>query len=274
MEVNNSSKLREKVANYINKDARRKNVEAGLDLMKETGYKPNVYNLFFENKFRRDIPQKLDRELRNYMRYAIAPDDTDHQDIETEVPNAENVIIENVEVEIKSIDGKEYPDAVKKVLTAYSDLYKQRSILHKKLKQIGESNSDEDVLTRKNIASAIQGISHHMDILWEKFKIYKETGQIPSEEILKEPFDPDKKSESDEKPSLALVGDLEGLKKQKENWRIKLMKAENRLLYQSEKKQPKENPMPKGPKRITLEKRIARLKAEKEQIEYAIAEKS
>ena len=63
---------------------------------------------------------------------------------------------------------------------------------------------------------------------------------------------------------------LEDLKKQQEGWRIKITKAENKLLYQSEKRLPKQNPMPEGPKRIKQEKRIAKLKAEKNKIDLAI----
>jgi len=275
MEVNIDVKLREKVADYINKDARRKTVDEGLFLLEQTGYKPNVFENFSKNKMRRDIPVKLDRVLRSYLRYPINPLDPDHQDIEGEIPAEVNVNLEMVEKEIStSQDDAEYPETVKKALESYSDLYKQRSMLHKQLKEIGESNSDEDVRARKNIASAILGISHQMDVLWTAFAAYKESGDIPSEEIIQDPFDPEKIIEKEPvKLDIELAEDLEGLKKQNNNWRIKIAKAENKLLYQSEKKLKKENPMPEGPKRLELEKRIERLKAEKLQIEYAIAEK-
>lgn len=278
MEVNISVQLREKVAAYINRDSRRKTVDEGLKLLQQTGYKPNVYDNFLQNKFRRDIPQKIDRVLRGYLRYPITPNDPDHTDSEKEIPAEVNVNFEKITEEIAVAgSSKEYPDTVKKVLTEYSDLYKQRSILHKELKEIGETNSDEAVVKRKTIAASILGISHRMEELWTSFSAYKESGAIPSEDLLKTPFDPQNPVKPDEKkkPSseLTLADDLEGLKKQKDNWRIKIAKAENKLLYQSEKKLAKENPMPKGPKRVTLEKRIEKLKAEKEQIEYAIAEK-
>lgn len=279
MEVNISVQLREKVAAYINRDFRRKTVDEGLNLLQQTGYKPNVYENFLQNKTRMDIPQKIDRVLRSYLRYPINPNDPDHTDIETEIPSEVNVNFEKVTEEIAEAgSGKEYPEIVKKVLTEYSDLYKQRSILHRMLKEAGETNSDETVAKRKTFAASILGISHRMEELWLSYSAYKESGTIPSEDLLKTPFDPENpvKHQETKNPSsdLTLAENVEELKKQKENWRIKIAKAENKLLYQSEKKLAKENPMPKGPKRITLEKKIEKLKAEKEQIEYAIAEKS
>lgn len=275
MEVNINVKLREQVAAYVNKDARRKTVDEGLSLLEKTGYKPNVFKNFSENKLRRDIPQKLDRVMRQYLRYPINPLDPDHADIDGEIPAEVNVNLQVVKQEIfASENNAEYPETVKKVLEAYSNLYKQRSILHKQLKEVTEINLNDEVKKRENIASAILGISHQMDFLWNAFSAYKENGAIPNEDILEKPFDPDAtQKEEPVKSDLELAEDLAGLKKQNENWRIKISKAENRLIYQSEKKQAKKNPMPNGPKRIALEKRIEKLKAEKLQIEYAIAEK-
>lgn len=278
MEVNISVQLREKVAAYINRDFRRKTVDEGLTLLQQTGYKPIVCENFLKNKFRRDIPQKIDSVLRNYLRYPINPNDPDHADIEKGIPAEVNVNFEKVSKEIaESGTGEEYPEIIKKVLTEYSDLYKQRSILHKELKEVGETNSDAAVAKRKTFAASILGISHRMEELWNSFSAYKESGLIPAEDLLKTPFDPQNPVQMPEKKNstdLTLAEDMDGLKKQKENWRIKIAKAENKLLYQSERKLAKENPMPKGPKRLTLEKKVEKLKAEKERIEYAIAEKS
>jgi hypothetical protein len=62
------------------------------------------------------------------------------------------------------------------------------------------------------------------------------------------------------------------LKKLKENLRIKIAKAENRLEFQTDTKGEKPNPMPEGPKRAELVKRIAEMKKQKEAVEYKIVE--
>jgi hypothetical protein len=63
---------------------------------------------------------------------------------------------------------------------------------------------------------------------------------------------------------------LDELKKLKENLRIKISKAENRLEYQSDKKEEKPKPMPEGPKRAEILKRIEEMKKQKEAVEYKI----
>ena len=55
------------------------------------------------------------------------------------------------------------------------------------------------------------------------------------------------------------------------NLRGYITKCENRLLYQSDKKLEKENPLPDCPDRIKIEKRLARYKATKEKVDYALA---
>lgn len=57
----------------------------------------------------------------------------------------------------------------------------------------------------------------------------------------------------------------------KKNESIKIVKARNMLLYQTEKKQKKENPMPEGPKRIKYEKKIEKLLKLISQIDLKIA---
>lgn len=274
MEVNTSTELRKNVAKYINKDARRRSLDEGLELLQQTGYKPSVLANFIKNKARRDVPQKLEHVLRTYLRFLINPSDSDHQDVD----GKDNSYMTNTfsNTIIGGIGPGEYPDAIKAVVIEYSDLYKFRSITHKEIKQMAEDNLDETVAQREKLAKTILGVSHRLEMLWQIISDYKENGTIPTNESLPVPFDPETWGKEEKKPAIEieLAQDLIGLKKQKDNWRIKISKSENKLLYQSEKKLDKENPMPKGPKRLALEKKIERLKAEKELIEYAIVEKS
>ncbi|MDH6355490.1 hypothetical protein M2132_001833 [Dysgonomonas sp. PH5-45] len=74
-----------------------------------------------------------------------------------------------------------------------------------------------------------------------------------------------------EKGIYSLPDSIEELKKMSENWRTKILKAENMLNYQSESKKGKEpNPMPEGIKRINLINRILILKKEKANIDAKI----
>jgi len=67
-----------------------------------------------------------------------------------------------------------------------------------------------------------------------------------------------------------LPDDIENLNKLKENIRIKILKAKNRLDYQSEKKEKEPNPMPEGFLRTKIEKRLSLLQKQKEEVEKKI----
>ena len=70
--------------------------------------------------------------------------------------------------------------------------------------------------------------------------------------------------------SRALEQQIE-LLKLKKNAQVRLLRTENKLLYQSEKKQETENAMPEGPERVKLETRATNIRKEIETIDMAIA---
>jgi len=170
----------------------------------------------------------------------------------------------------------EYPAIIKKALTEFHSLYQQRSILHRELGAIGESNDEKSIEERKQKMSIIDAASRRMDILWGIFEKYKADGSMPEETFFDEVFDLEKEAATGHPipgyKDFTLPDDLDSLKKMKENIRIKISKAENRLSYQSEKKLDELNQMPEGPARAGLVKKIEELKKEKEAIEYKIVE--
>jgi hypothetical protein len=115
-----------------------------------------------------------------------------------------------------------------------------------------------------------------MDILWGIFDRYKKDSSLPEESFFEEPFDPEKETTNGQPvpgyTEFVLPEGMGELKKLKENLRIKISRAENRLEYQSEKKGEKPAPMPEGPKRAELLKRIEEMKKQKEAAEYKIVE--
>jgi hypothetical protein len=171
---------------------------------------------------------------------------------------------------------KEYPGIIKKALTEFHSFYQKRSILHRELKATGELNDEKSIAERKQKLTVIDALSRRMDILCGIFEQYKEDGSLPEASFFDEPFDPEKEATTGQPvpgyTEFVLPDDLEELKKLKENLRIKISKAENRLEYQSEKKEEKANLMPEGPKRAEILKRIEEMKKQKEAVEYKIVE--
>ena len=278
-EVKQSAELRDKATNWLN--SRTRDIDSGLDILKEANYKPHVIAIFEKNKNRKDIPDKVTQEIRNYLRYFANPTKDIHKDElspeDADLLVKEKEFMSNIQIEIAN---NQYPDIVKQLLVEFNEDYNNRSIAHKELKAVGESNDDESCEKRKVLLNRIKNYSTRMDILWPLFEAYKENPEVlPSEEIVLAVFNPDEVTEEDandddEKKTgkeLVLATDVEGLKKQSENWRTKVLKAENKLNFQDEKKGDKPNPMPEGPKRIKQVKRIEQLTAEKLAIDTELA---
>lgn len=265
------TEFRQEAIDWQNSKAR--SIEKGLTILKKAGYKPTVVENFEKNKDRRDIPRKVLFEIRNYVRYCTKPDINDalHED---ELP------LVNPEEKFSNIEQllqEEYPPLVKRLLSEFRDLYTERSKQHNSLKAVGEANDEKSMAERKRIGIIMDAASRRMDTLWKAFDQYKESGTEPDESLFEEPFNPEtiveKKMEKSKDEIFELPEDIEELKKMSENWRSKILKAETKLEYQSEtKKGKKPNPMPEGPKRITQEKRISKLKEEKTAIDTKLAE--
>lgn len=267
---NPKTEFRQEAIDWLNSKDR--SIEKGLAILKKAGYKPTAVENFEKNKNRQNIPKKLRSEMDLYIRYCTKPDVNNalHED---ELPfiNPEEKFSD-----IEQLLQKEYPASVKKLLTEFRDLYTERSKQHNALKAVGEANDEKSMDERKRIGIIMDAASRRMDTLWKTFEEYSESGTEPDKSLFEEPFNPEtivkEKTDQPKVKALVLPDSIDELKKMSENWRTKIVKAENKLNYQSETKGAKLNPMPAGPKRITQEKRIAKLKEEKTAIDTKLAE--
>ena len=262
------TEFRQKAVEWLNSKDR--NFDKGLSILKDAGYKPYVVGNFEKNRNRGDIPKKLLAEIRLYIRYCSNPQ-TDNPIHEDEPPFVDPE--QSFETNIEKLLSNEYPPLVKQLLTEYRELYTGRSIMHKDLKAVGEQNDEKSTTERKRISTMIDASSRRMDILWPAFEEYQKSGKEPDASLFEKPFDAANVVVATPKVEEFILSDsMDKLKKMSENWRTKLLKAENMLEFQTVRKGTKPNPMPDGPKRIMQEKKIAKLKEEKEAIDLKIAE--
>lgn len=277
MNVNLATDLRNEVTAWLN--SKKKSLDQGLELMRKTGYKPHVYQIFLKNKNRHDIPSKVENQLRLFLRYYANPNNPIHQDEIHDFyqKNESEVKIQQLGfVEDKDFDL--YPVQVKDCITQFRNLYTQRSKMHNELKNAGEGNTTKETGKRALLLAKMETISRRMDELWQAVDAWKANAYLPSEQLLAVKLDlnkielPKQVEQKPAAPDFDLATDVDGLKKQSDNWRTKIVKAKNRLKYQSDTKKAKEDPMPAGPKRITLEKRITRLEEQKLIIDTALAQ--
>ena len=133
------------------------------------------------------------------------------------------------------------------------------------MKKLGDSNEKEVVEKRQAISIEIDKLSIRMELLYGAFKAYDTNKELPDTSIL---YPEETKGDGYEASS---TNDIEKLKGQKKNLQSSLTKDRNMLLY-SDKTKPKDgkkNPLPDGPEKTRLQKRVAK----KEQDIKAIAQR-
>jgi len=149
-----------------------------------------------------------------------------------------------------AIDGT-MPKVMARVIREYGKLYTRRSMDHKAIKAIPPDNRPENVASRKKLLDQIAVASLRMDELFLAKSAFEKDGTLPEEGTL---F-PKKLKETD----ATMI--MDEIRKQLVNTQKSLNKDLRLLAYQSLKKQPHPNPMPKGPKRAEIEKRVKEKRA-------------
>jgi len=151
-------------------------------------------------------------------------------------------------------DDPNLPKVIRQIISEYSTVYNQRSILHHSLKKIAPDNRPDNVESRRIIVEQISELSDRMEELYEAHQVWLNEKTLPDENRL---F-PVKKLV----PIQTEVDAINDLIKRRMNLMKSLSKDNNLLAFGSTTKQPMVNEMRAGPKRNALEKRILKKKAE------------
>ena len=151
-------------------------------------------------------------------------------------------------------DDPNLPKVIRQIISEYSTVYNQRSILHNSLKKIAPDNRPDNVESRRIIVEQISELSDRMEELYEAHLVWLQKKTLPDENRL---F-PSKQLT----PIQTEVDAISDLVKRRMNLMKSLSKDNNLLVFGSTTKQPVVNEMREGPKRKALEKRIFKKKAE------------
>jgi len=167
------------------------------------------------------------------------------------------------------VDEDSLPESVKKVTAEYSRLIAIRTKIHDNMSAV-EGNDEESVNARKHYSDQLESLSSNIEMLHAAKEAYYNDKVLP-DLIFLFPEEP-AADKSDEQGELKLPGTLEGLNKMKINLQNSLSKDRNWLDYQSETKLESLSPMPDGPKKIKIEKRIDKKMKVIEAIELKLVE--
>lgn len=244
----------------------------GLELLKEVSKKSHVLGKLSkgESKTRRE---KMEYELKHFMGSKVAipaPAPSKAPGVKTTLVVTSAAIKDTGKEKRFSLIPKgksliDYPDSIKRVINENSSLYMQRGRLHSQLTKLGDDNSDEVKIKRADLAGKIEKTSARLDLLYSVFLKYETEGIDESDTLY---------PEENGKPKVQLS--IDELKQEKKNLQASLTKDRNQLEYQGKTKPENgvSNPMPAGPKRIKLEKRIKAKEAQVLAIDMEIAERS
>jgi hypothetical protein len=146
------------------------------------------------------------------------------------------------------------PPVIRRIIHEYAALFQERSKLHSVMTNMPESNADSVCAKRAELFDLIKSISARLEIIYEATKAFEEKGIVPEECSV---FPTAGKEEAEEaEPDLSSLDDAT-LKKHKKNFQGGNSKDQIILDYQSKERCEMKKPMPAGPKRVKLEKRIS-----------------
>jgi hypothetical protein len=153
------------------------------------------------------------------------------------------------------------PKIIAAIVTKMQELYQKRSLLHGKLKQVAADNRPENVQERKEISDAMALLSDELDHLASFKNQYDQSGSIPEAEQVFGKAEPGKPVEVD----------FEKAEKQRLNLQKSIARDRILLDYQSKTKLREKNPMPNGPKRVLVEKRVKEKRAAIKELDKILA---
>lgn len=263
----------------------KRDFDKGIAILREARFRPAVINKLQKDRNRLDAHERLLVNMSALISAFCVPgteilQDTDpelhvfegKEDTTTQEPKAESGILSH-----ENDEGN-----IGLIVKRYADLYRQRDRAFKQLKQVGEANDDASCELRKQLTEQIERVTDEMERIYPYYQKFSETGEQPSEAdvvaattvLMNDQGTEILPSEHESSPVDLDSLSKEDLTKLQYNIAKRIQRTKNKLLYQNENKLEEENPLPEGAKRIKLEKRLASLEQELEQVKIKIAQLS
>lgn len=295
----------QKAVDWLN--GRERDFTEGIEILKEATFKPAVTRkLERDGEQGPAVSERLEFQLREFVKAFGTPKEVTDTDAELHVFNGQEAPADQDEQQqlgimamAEKMEKGELQTNAKvapKIVYSYAVAYRNREKAMRLMRETGEQNDETSMARRKQLSDEIEECTALMERLYPLYERYQSGADISEEDVAKalEKSSPANSTTTSENsaatdssaahtpdavcPSVSPTdpASLEGksrdeLLKLKKNALVRLLRTENKLLYQSEKKQEVENPMPEGPERVKLETRAASIRKNIEAIDIAIA---
>lgn len=249
----------------------------GIDILERSGFKPGVVGrLKRVGENGPAAPARLKHLMLTLIQaWALPESELQDSDLEHGVQDGKDIPVTDpvAELSMKEVGDQleaggleQLPQEIKDIVFEFRRAYIERDKLHRMLAGLGEDNSMDVVEKRKNLSDGINRLSEEMDRMYPLFDEYVKKHAVRT---VNEPK-PYKEIPTKREGNIEAMP-TENLKFMKKSLSTKILRATNRLLYQSETKQEKANPMPDGPERVKYETKIKMLSGRLEQIKMELA---
>lgn len=254
--------------------------DRGIALLRGAKFRPGVVNKLEKDKQRPGSAERLLVNINALISAFCRDDESLQVDTDPDVhvfEGEEDTTTAQPTVEKGILAHENDEGNIGIIIKRYADLYRQRDMAHRQLKQVGEKNDDASCILRKQLAEQIEQATDMMEAIYPYYEKFTTTGEQPSDDdvsrLTSEPKPVDAPVDDSQSVDISSMS-KEDLTKLQYNLAKRISRSRNKLLYQSENKLEQENPLPDGPKRIKLEKRIASLEKELDAVKLRIAELS
>lgn len=263
---------RKKAMDWVNSDTH--DFALGIAILKDASFKPGVIGVLEKHgSGNHQSDERLMYHMRSFIRCYAHEDEKQDTDMDLGIIDGKpagqsegNVEVPSMlsEVTLQKLEAGEYPDAIAGVITKYREAYVSRDQLMKELAALPENNDDDTVEKRRSISDKMKELSDIMDELYPQYESFVKTGKDP---------DTGDKSKTVTVPADLNSMEVNDLKKLRKSVATKISRAQNMLLYQSETKKEKENPLTDEKKIVKYKTKIENLNKELKDIDMAIAKK-
>ena len=287
-------KAREEAIAWLNRRPDRRDYDAGVAILGRMRFKPQLHRRLAMSKGNDVLQRILVQAVTDGCNFYRNPSSRKYADeVPAEVVNLTDAPKATVAEETMAATTQpddSMPANVRTIVRWFSRAYKQREILHREMRGVGEGNDQQSMDRRRSLSERINVLSEYMDRLYPLREAFFQGGDVPSDATLEQLGPPERQASSapssaSQTESSTVAASLRikeedydamtvaQLRRRKHSVRTLATKKRNLLLYQSENKAQKENPMPSCPRRTKIETQLRSLDEKLYAIDNALARK-
>lgn len=254
---------REAAIRWMNSSRR---FDAGVSVLENAGFKPAcVARLKRDGLSGPSAAARLKHLMRTLIQaWALPPSALEDTDVEAGVGDgneAAPLSVRDIALRLERGELPDMPPAARDIVFAFRRAYVERDKARRLMASLGEGNDADATARRRELSGRMARLSADMDAMWPRLEAYLKEGKAPAGGA------PSSRDGADDLSAYT----TERLKFLRKSVSTKILRALNRLRYQSETRKPAPDPMPDGPARVRYETKVKVLSGRLEAIKTELA---